>query len=89
MFHTSFAVPLNSGICPRRPSVLCFKGMGRKFDLQEHTRLAESLIYIICDITQFPEVQVIFKTGTDLLQTYPRGKIPFRCCDTLFKGDQS
>lgn len=65
-----------------------FKGVGRKFDLQEHIRLAESLIYIICDITQFPEVQVIFKTGTDLLQTYPRGKIPFRCRDPLFKGDQ-
>jgi hypothetical protein len=59
-------------------------GAGRKIDtvvLHEH---AESIDYIISDVTEFPKVRVVFKQGTDLVRDYPSGKIPLKARKTLF-----
>jgi hypothetical protein len=49
--------------------------------LHEH---AESIDYIISDVTEFPKVRVVFKQGTDLVRDYPSGKIPLKARKTLF-----
>lgn len=41
-------------------------------------------IYLLCDITQFPKIQVIFKKGYDLFQQFPDGKICFSQKNILF-----
>ena len=59
-------------------------GAGRKIDkavLHEH---AESIDYIISDVTEFPKVRVVFKKGTDLVRDYPSGKISVKERNTLF-----
>lgn len=62
-----------------------FKGVGRKMNLTEHTETAKGLIYILCDIVEFPTVRVLFKTGDALLAQYPNGKIPFNKRQELFQ----
>jgi hypothetical protein len=61
-----------------------FKGAGRRLDLAEHQQTAKSLIYIICDIVDFPQVRVLFKRGETLLAQYPNGKIPLAHRADLF-----
>ena len=59
-------------------------GAGRKIDkhvLHEH---AESIDYILSDITEFPKVRIVFKSGSDLVSTYPAGKTPFKSKGVLF-----
>ena len=61
-------------------------GAGRAINeeiLHEHAR---SIDYIISDITEFPKVRVMFKSGTDLVKQYPSGKIPAKDKNVLFGG---
>lgn len=59
-------------------------GAGRKIDRQVLHEHAESIDYILSDITEFPKVRIMFKSGSDLVNTYPSGKIPFKSKKVLF-----
>jgi hypothetical protein len=61
-----------------------FKGAGRRINLTEHAETAKQLIYIMCDVVDFPVVHVLFKRGETLLARYPNGKIPFNQRSQLF-----
>ena len=59
-------------------------GAGRKINeakLHEH---AETIDYILSDITEFPKVRIVFKAGTELVKKYPSGKIPVKEKSVLF-----
>lgn len=58
-------------------------GVGRKLNIQEHLEHSCKIIYIFCDIVDFPIVYVIFKKGSDLTH-YKRGFIPFKDRNLLF-----
>jgi len=60
-------------------------GVGRSVNEEKLWEHAVQMIYIFCDIVDFPEVRVIYKRGTDLLK-YPKGNIPFGDRDVLFAG---
>tara|TARA_Y100001938_G_C7882797_1_gene325858 strand:- start:200 stop:637 length:438 start_codon:yes stop_codon:yes gene_type:complete len=63
------------------PSVML--GAGRKIDedmLWEH---AMDMIYIFCDVVDFPKVSVMFKRGSDLTH-YRKGSIPFGDRNAIF-----
>jgi hypothetical protein len=51
-------------------------GTGRQFNYTAMAEKAEDMIYIACDIVDFPEVRVIFKKGRDLVEQYPKGEVP-------------
>jgi hypothetical protein len=51
-------------------------GAGRKIDQRKLHEHAETIDYILSDITEFPRVRIVFKAGTDLVRDYPTGKIP-------------
>jgi hypothetical protein len=63
------------------PSVML--GAGRSVDEEKLWEHANDMIYIFCDVVEFPKVRVIFKRGSDLTQ-YPKGSIPFGDRDALF-----
>ena len=63
------------------PSVML--GAGRSVDEEKLWEHANDMIYIFCDVVEFPKVRVIFKRGSDLTQ-YPKGSIPFKDRDVLF-----
>jgi hypothetical protein len=50
-------------------------GAGRKIDREKLHEHALTIDYILSDITQFPKVRIVFKRGTELVETYPSGKI--------------
>lgn len=50
-------------------------GAGRKIDIKELHEHAREIDYILSDVTEFPRVRVVFKRGTDLIESYPSGKI--------------
>ena len=50
-------------------------GAGRKIDVPELHAHAREVDYILSDVTEFPRVRVVFKKGTDLIESYPSGKI--------------
>ena len=54
-------------------------GAGRVFNLTEFHEHAAQLNYIIVDNIDFPNIKIKCVKGSDLIQNYPRGKIPF--CD--------
>ena len=56
------------------PSVML--GAGRVIDEKKLWEHANKMIYIFCDVVEFPKVRVIFKRGSDLTQ-YAKGSIPF------------
>jgi hypothetical protein len=60
------------------------QGKGRKLDLIELWEHANTMIYIFCNVIDFPKVEIIFKKGTDLTK-YPDGKIKVTERDVLFK----
>lgn len=60
-------------------------GAGRKIDeVKMHTH-ANTIDYIFSDITNFPKIRIIFKSGVKMVLDYPNGKIPFSSKDILFK----
>ena len=50
-------------------------GAGRKIQLDELHAHAREIDYILSDVTEFPRVRIVFKRGTDLVESYPSGKI--------------
>lgn len=51
------------------------KGAGRSFDEEIAHEKANSLIYICCDIVDFPRVRVRFVEGSELIKQYPKCEI--------------
>ena len=59
-------------------------GGNRKIDyavLKEH---AEVTNYIFSDITEFPKVRIIFKTGEQMLNEFPSGDVKYKQREQLF-----
>ena len=50
-------------------------GAGRKIDIVKLHQHAREIDYVFSDITDFPRVRIVFKRGTDLIESYPTGKI--------------
>ena len=59
-------------------------GAGRKFDSVVAYQKANKLVYICCDIVDFPKVKVIFKDGKDLVKSYPSCKVSKNKRELLF-----
>jgi hypothetical protein len=53
-------------------------GVGRVFVQEEAHEHAKEIIYIACDITEFPNLLVRFERGSDLLVKYPRCQVPYK-----------
>ena len=60
------------------------RGAGRTFIVETAHEKAKKLIYIACDIVDFPRVRVKFADGIDLIEEYPTCKIPFGHREKLF-----
>jgi hypothetical protein len=71
-----------SGGLKFKPSAML--GSGRSFNAEVAHAKAENMIYICCDIVDFPAVRVIFKSGKDLIAEYPKCEIPKRHREVLF-----
>ena len=50
-------------------------GSGRKFCYETTRKHAKELVYICCDIVDFPKIRVIFRDGEKLLEEYPNATI--------------
>lgn len=59
-------------------------GIGRKLDNEVARKKAAGLIYICCDIVEFPKVRVKFIYGKDLIQEYPKCEVKPRHREVLF-----
>lgn len=53
-------------------------GIGRNIDIEVVYAHAKNIDYIICDITTFPNIQIKFISGENLIKKYPSTKIPFK-----------
>ena len=60
------------------------QGKGRKVEPIKFWEHANTMIYIFCDVIDFPKVKIIFKNGTDLTK-YSDCKIKVTELDVLFK----
>jgi len=65
------------------PSIMV--GGGRKINVDELHKHAVTINYILSDITEFPKVRIVFKRGTDLVDYYPKGTIPYRHKELIFE----
>jgi hypothetical protein len=61
-------------------------GKGREINEEKLHEHAETIDYILSDITEFPKVRIIFKSGSDLVKSYPKGKIPLKEKKALFNA---
>ena len=59
-------------------------GAGRKFDSVIAYEKANKLVYICCDIVDFPKVRVIFKSGKDLVKDFPKCRVTKTNREVLF-----
>ena len=61
-------------------------GTGRKYDAVEcRAKIKENnLIYIMCDIVDFPKIRVKFRDGLELFDEYPKGKITKKNRELVF-----
>ena len=59
-------------------------GAGRSYDAKATEEKANKLVYICCDITNFPKVRVKFVPGKQLFKAYPKAKVPFHEKDSFF-----
>ena len=59
-------------------------GAGRKLNKEIAIEKANKLIYICVDITQLPNLQIIFVKGNKLAEKYDSFKIPFKKREELF-----
>lgn len=60
-------------------------GAGRKFNKELAHEKAKKLVYICCDIVDFPKVRVRFAQGSELVKDYPKCAIPKSKRETFFK----
>jgi len=51
-------------------------GKGRKVDIDVFHKHAETITYVLCDVTRFPRVNVVFTPGAKLIKQHPRGVVP-------------
>jgi len=61
-------------------------GAGRKINITEAHRHAQTIDYIFSDVTEFPKVRIQFKKGSDLIQEFPTGHIGKKHRDRLFNA---
>ncbi len=59
-------------------------GAGRKFNALVAHDKANKLIYICCDIVEFPKVRVKFVKGSELIKEYPKCSVPKSKREVLF-----
>jgi hypothetical protein len=59
-------------------------GAGRKINEAEVHAHANEIDYIFSDITEFPKVRIIFKSGADMVEQWPSTKIPKADKEKLF-----
>ena len=59
-------------------------GAGRKVDPIKLKEKCAELIYICCDIVEFPNIRVKFIKGDDLLNEYPKGTVSKGRREVLF-----
>ena len=64
----------------------CMIGQGRTMEASRFHTHARDMTYIFCDITEFPEINVVFKDGEELIQKYPRGVITKLDRNSLFSN---
>jgi len=62
-----------AGGCKFLPSSMI--GTGRTFDEERFIYKTQKMNYIICDIVDFPKINVVFKKGSELSEKYPNGCI--------------
>lgn len=62
-------------------------GKGRSLDEDLAHAHAKTITYIACDIIDFPKVKVRFVKGEDLLEDYPKCKVPFKDRNLFFGLD--
>ena len=60
------------------------QGAGRTFDKEVFEKKAKNLIYCIVSNINFPEIKIKFVKGSELIKTYPKGKIPLNHHDKFF-----
>lgn len=60
-------------------------GKGRKKDENRIKDISKYTSYIICDVTSFPTIQIVFKKGKDLLSEYPKASIKYADRKNIFK----
>ena len=70
-----------SGACYAPSNML---GAGRKINKAEVHAHANEIDYIFSDITEFPKVRIIFKSGADMVEQWPSTKIPKKDKEKLF-----
>lgn len=59
-------------------------GKGRSIDEAVATKHCKDIIYICCDIIDFPTVRVKFVTGEELMKDYPKFKVPYKDREVFF-----
>ena len=59
-------------------------GKGRKIIVEKAHEHARTIDYIFSDITEFPQVRIIFRHGQDLVRDFPSTKIKKNQRDQLF-----
>jgi hypothetical protein len=64
-------------------------GAGRRVDLQEAHDHANTIDYNFSDVVDFPLVRIQFKSGKELVEQYPKGKIDFKYRNELFNGTKT
>lgn len=62
-------------------------GKGRKIIVEKVHEHAQTIDYIFSDITEFPQVRIIFKHGLDLVRDFPSTKIKKNQRDLLFSDN--
>ena len=64
-------------------------GKGRTFDKTQAHEKAVKLVYICCDIVDFPQIHIRFIPGKDLMKKYPKCSVLFSKRSELFNSDFS
>ena len=59
-------------------------GSGRKLDIEKFHENAHNLTYLFCDIVDFPDIRVIFKSGDEMIEKFPRGSITYKHRNEIF-----
>jgi len=62
-------------------------GAGRKFDKEEFDRHVRVTDYLITDITNFPKLRFIVRSGIELAEDFPRGSVSLAKIKKVFKPE--
>lgn len=61
-------------------------GAGRKFNESVAHEKASGLVYVCCDIVDFPKIRVRFEKGSDLIKKFPKCRIKKSLREGFFNG---